>query len=79
MVKKGGFRIKELFAIPRNRRAAIASGIHCYITFTCFNSFGTGILMFMQQFCGVNSEDLHRDLYYTLISFSHCILFLDYI
>jgi hypothetical protein len=34
----GKFRIMELFTVPRNRRAALASFI----------------VMFMQQFCGVN-------------------------
>ncbi|KIM32015.1 hypothetical protein M408DRAFT_21182 [Serendipita vermifera MAFF 305830] len=38
LVVHGKFRFKELFSIPRNRRAAL----------------GAGIVMFMQQFCGVN-------------------------
>ncbi|KIM20111.1 hypothetical protein M408DRAFT_309162 [Serendipita vermifera MAFF 305830] len=38
LVVHGKFRFKEIFSIPRNRRAAL----------------GAGIVMFMQQFCGVN-------------------------
>ncbi|QRV82699.1 Sugar (and other) transporter [Ceratobasidium sp. AG-Ba] len=36
--KNSGFRITELFTVPRNRRAAL----------------GSFVVMFMQQFCGVN-------------------------
>ncbi|KAG8765475.1 hypothetical protein FRC15_006960 [Serendipita sp. 397] len=38
LVSRGKLRIMELFTVPRNRRAALAAGI----------------VMFMQQFCGVN-------------------------
>jgi len=37
-IATGRLAIIELFAVPRNRRAALASGI----------------VMFMQQFCGIN-------------------------
>lgn len=37
-ITQGRNRVVELFAVPRNRRAALASGI----------------VMFLQQFCGVN-------------------------
>jgi len=37
-IATGRLAIVELFSVPRNRRAALASGI----------------VMFMQQFCGIN-------------------------
>jgi len=48
-LKRGRNLIKEMFAVPRNRRAALASWI----------------VMFMQQFCGVNVIAYYSSVIFT--------------
>ena len=50
-----GHRFLELFSIPRNRRAALASFI----------------VMFMQQFCGVNAIAYYSSNIFSQAGFSH--------
>ncbi|THH30437.1 hypothetical protein EUX98_g3739 [Antrodiella citrinella] len=54
-ISEGRNRFIELFTVPRNRRAALASGI----------------VMFMQQFCGVNAIAYYSSNIFTAANFTN--------